>query len=104
MAARSVHLLIQMYRDIPLPAGIQILPAHRNMISHAVTENLTLCAGWEASAASNVSSSNADSNRTSLQTGVETILTGAYVMFGGALAVLGAAFVSALFIRRKFPR
>ena len=72
--------------------------------SHAVTENLTLYAGWEASAASNVSSSNADSNRTSLQTGVETILTGAYVMFGGALAVLGAAFASALFIRRKFPR
>lgn len=70
--------------------------------SHAVTENLTLYAGWEASAASNVSSSNADSNRISLQTGVEAILAEVYVMFGGTLAVLGAAFASALFIRREF--
>lgn len=70
--------------------------------SHAVTENLTLYAGWEASAASNVSSSNADSNRISPQTGVEAILAEVYVMFGGTLAVLGAAFASALFIRREF--
>ena len=59
-------------------------------------------AGWEASAASNVSSSNADSNRISPQTGVEAILAEVYVMFGGTLAVLGAAFASALFIRREF--
>lgn len=70
--------------------------------SHAVTENLTLYAGWEASAASNVSSSNADSNRISPQTSVEAILAEVYVMFGGTLAVLGAAFASALFIRREF--
>ena len=71
-------------------------------LSHTVTENLTLYAGWEASAASNVSSSNADSNRISPQTGVEAILAEVYVMFGGTLAVLGAAFASALFIRREF--
>lgn len=122
LQSRPDLAILQITADLPSNCGSKIsAPADPNVqgytftswytdsactqkydFSHAVTENLILYAGWEASAASNVSSSNADSNRISPQTGVEAILAEVYVMFGGTLAVLGAAFASALFIRREF--
>ncbi|MEE8808091.1 MAG: hypothetical protein SOI44_06715 [Lactimicrobium sp.] len=60
---------------------------------------------WKTDPVSSVSydaSTNSD-DKVSPQTGVNTMLTGLYVVCGGALAVFGAAFASAMYIRRKFP-